>query len=482
MAVELPGYFYDTEKRRYFKITNSINASTELSGNKYSRDVLNNVKVNLLGQQSKKAYTDPYKIQDEYLKDRSIRYMVDNNVVSKGQIFKQSESSASIVSTNNITFPYSDKIIAAQDVNYIEDGLHRTKTLYITSAGQILETRIDSPPNTAILLFRPEDTEESTIDLANFEVSQYYLGLVLVHMVGSHGKNILFWSVQNRNETINFRSKVIENKYMTYVTLLDPNHIFYLLGNKLHFVSSENFSFDNKLILYPKERSYWRLKGQITCVKFNPIDNETYRIYAGSRNGILTSFIFSVKYGVMPKSVQTWDRPGNLITIVSMLSTNIDGIIFVSGLTNKKDHSQTIIALNTKSLLPNLTHMLTLKSHFRNVTQSTEIFLLNQHENILLYGCKRGVRVEPDFEIFKLDSNSPINDKSHHILPNLKFSSLLDKKYFTSPLELIQIVGEIGEQNVKKNIDDRIFIKRLLIKVFAKVSHHNQTCMIIVKL
>lgn len=269
---------------------------------------------------------------------------------------------------------------------------------------------------------------------------------------------------------------------MTYVTLLDPNHIFYLLGNKLHFVSSENFSFDNKLTLYPKERSYWRLKGQITCVKFNPIDNETYRIYAGSRNGILTSFIFSVKYGVMPKSVQTWDRPGNLITIVSMLSTNIDGIIFVSGLTNKKDHSQTIIALNTKSLLPNLTHMLTLKSHFRNVTQSTEIFLLNQHENILLYGCKRGVRVEPDFEIFKLDSNSPINDKSHHILPNLKFSSLLDKKYFTSPFELIQIVGEIGEQNVKKNIDDRIFIKRLLIKVFAKVSHHNQTCMIIVKL
>lgn len=198
MAVELPGYFYDTEKRRYFKITNSINASIELSGNKYSRDVLNNVKVNLLGQQSKKAYTDPYKIQDEYLKDRSIRYMVDNNVLSKGQIFKQSESSASIVSTNNITFPYSDKIIAAQDVNYIEDGLHRTKTLYITSAGQILETRIDSPPNTAILLFRPEDTEESTIDLANFEVSQYYLGLVLVHMVGSHGK--IFYSGLCRTE------------------------------------------------------------------------------------------------------------------------------------------------------------------------------------------------------------------------------------------------------------------------------------------
>lgn len=404
-TIELPGYYFDPDKKRYFKITTN-RTSSDNDGGRFNRDSIRKHDRQQEYEKALENYQEKYEEVQNFKIVRSIslqerRKTTNREGYSESFMTDGQQREMIAVTSEEIAFPYIEDVIAFKRAHIKEDTRNRTLTRYITKNGQVLETDEDSPPNTVKVLYRIDDiTDNDLIELIKIQKISNK-GNLLIHMRRNETTHIfLTCSYQNQTSIITVYKKkninisdslCVDGKFLVfasdskiYVDLLDP---------------SQRSHFPNKM--FPL---IFKSKSQITSITSCKINSRKTRIYAATRHGQLISFVFDVNSGEQFQQERSVQSPGGLITIVSLRAGSTDGIVYISGLESKREY-QTIVAFNILSLLSTTSTLLKLHSRFRNITMEKELFQLSAKSNMIYYGTINAISNATDFELFFLSKS-----------------------------------------------------------------------------
>lgn len=403
MVVQLPGYYFDTEKKRYFKITTTRSTNDNPAEN-FNREAIRKKDRQQEYENLLQSYQQRYEQVQNINLSRSISLLERRKTTNREGLpenFMDNDHYLEMISVakEEHNFPYIADVLALKKISVRQDGVSRTFTRYITKSGQVLETNDNSPADSVKVIYKIDDlAENELIELINFQPFAEDEKNLFIHLRRNETTHI-FLTCNLQNSTSIVTEYKRRNINISASLLVDGKFLIFLSENKIYidFLDTLRRS-DFPLKKFPL---VYGTTSQLTSIATFKINDEKIRIYGSTRDGQLISFVLDVKSSMHIQKERQFQSPGGLITIVSLRSGLSDGVVFVSGLENKNSN-QTIIAFNVLSLLSTTSTLLKVHSQFQNLTTEKEIFYVCTKSCWIFYGTLGGLNNLANFELYSI--------------------------------------------------------------------------------
>ncbi|KAL3234995.1 hypothetical protein RNJ44_02783 [Nakaseomyces bracarensis] len=458
MVVELPGYYFDPDKKRYFKITTK-RSSKDSDNDKFNRETIKRHNRLLEHEKLLGKYQSKYEALQKHEITRQISLPERRKTTNKfgpSENYMDIESQLKMmdISQTELNFPYAEDILAFKRIEVKLDNETQKLTRYITKSGQILENHDSSPRNSVKVIYRADAVSNNElIELISLRNLSRNEEDIFIHLRRNSMANLfLICTYQNSTSTVTEYRR--DNINITDSLSIGTNFLVFSSENKL-YIDTLDVSLRKR---FPTKKFpiIYKTDSQITSIAAYEMNSNKSRIYFATRDAHLYTFVFDLNYKSPFHYEKRVKSPGGLITIVSLKSSISEGLVYISGLEDKH-RNQTIIIYNVLSLLSSTSLILKMHSQFQNLTMEKELFCVCDSSARMFYGSLSGISNEADFEIFILP-NSVTNSgifEAPMLLAAFKYSALIKHSFPSKTFGLINISTIKGKNITEPPVSDR---------------------------
>lgn len=472
---ELPGFYYDPQRKKYFPLTKGIEQH-------FKRQ-----KVNATEKDELLYYWDNcFKLYEDYALDPTIDCEFtaqELNIITNIRQLKV----GGVQPINELDITQADLIHDGHRVQLLDTLIHYAGTLVWLplSDGRILQYCKKKHENKWTISNLQNSPISFTESSFNYRYEQFTVikstfanGSIFIHYkimkIKQDINNPDLLPVNNDSERYLFQYFKVSNGVDEQLTAdnQNPNLICFVQLEPYQYsnVNATVFSSNGPLIAIGKNLKVfaWNVanksfyikvsrKSDITALEEYHVNNISRYVYCGCRNGYLYSIPFSQDSyaSSLPESrrMQCYKNIRNISSIISLKSFK-DGRLLLSSI-KRGMSSQYLFIIDTLHLesMHNCEKIpaIILKTNFNNMTKETEHLSISEDQQYVCYG--KG----DDFEIFSLRHRVYNNDESYTCYPFATFKDYIrnDKLVDLSKYRLVKLTfSEIDKEHDEIYIDN----------------------------
>ncbi|CAI6655780.1 ANL_collapsed_G0018390.mRNA.1.CDS.1 [Saccharomyces cerevisiae] len=457
MTPNLPGFYYDRERRRYFRISENQSISTTGTTNQYRKD---NIKRQCVEENYDKKFSMIKKKRQQTLQkyklsllnplERAFRplsyekYMIGLNMQYASHSLTEGHHSHSSANVKSLNFPHRIQIGSEPTDVFKTMKLERT-------------VAIEEGPSH--YFYHNVNTRSNVHTFAIFIQDFSSLKLLKIRQV-----------------------KLKEN-CQVHDSLVVGDTLIITVNYRCHFYDLIPETFPNPYIFSPAKSSRkHKSRSDITSLSFclqedalSPLKKtNTGVFYLGYRNGDSMAIVFTnitnmtlqySKTNGMASESRNQPIRNSPKSVVSIKALNNKGLMLISGMADKEDVQQLVIADTFLEDILTEIPVVSFKTKFLNVTKDTEILEISDDGRYFIYGSTSARDGKGDFEVFcttlsgNLDYEKseggnitlyPIGGmKNYCRLENFQFESIHLHSAFIPPryVKLFDAVEPLGEES-----------------------------------
>lgn len=431
MPANLPGFYYDEERGRYFRISSTTERVTDPS---YNVQAIKKRKLKQKNEtHSKTLAEERYKILQKYvfqLADPFQRAFGDLGAarfVSGLRIEDHIHMDTNAYQTTiNRTFGTSEqhhrissKIIcdkcSPEGVSLIFSTDNGSLQRY--SQGRVTHDIMSRDGPTDSRLFEIESTVSSTTEINesfNYNTiklvqNQQPFGGIYFHAQKAHSNTHIFVHLEHNLSSKKVRVLNLKLREHLYDSADLGEHFVVAVNSQLRIYSWKGRSGEQSIY---SQQLDGKNNSDILCLAINISTLAPITLYAGCRDGSIYSI--SLKSGFKPdsSSLSRYKLP-SVRSIVSIKATDIPGIIFVSAVSK---HFQALYMIDLM-LDSRDCRIATFKTTFSNLTREQEFFEVTSDGHYFFYGSSIARDGKGDIEVFSSQLSDNLryerNEDSH---------------------------------------------------------------------
>lgn len=453
MNREIPGYYFDESRNRYFPLSfKRIGKSTSQCVDEQN-DLLNH--ENKLKERSKRLKLiqntssilhDPllrafgYRGARNIFNDEFLGAICMHEIIKVHRVNELEFAQNMIV--NEPPFCYDSKIALHNIFPVLANQPDKFESFMILQDGSLIH--VNKVDHTEIYSYRtlvkiPSKKKDEEYELHQFLLDESVSISFYYHVASKNNRSHWFIQQQNVNQSNNILQisniNLHNSEQIKHSLSLGKDGFVIALGDKLKFFSWENKdgNVESSFLYAPRKQA---IKSHITSLSLYSTDLKFYYLYVGYRDG---SSNYVTMKGAKPFDSSPITRFNNLRSIVSMKPLNREGVVLISGIPNSGQHQVLMIC----DLLSNYPSVY-LDTKFINLTTQTEILDVSKDGKIVCYGSKNRLDGLEDFELYYIHSAGNLDNhqnksstkplKLAKFKPIIEFSSLIAKelKYNTN--------------------------------------------------
>ncbi|QHS73167.1 uncharacterized protein SPAR_G00770 [Saccharomyces paradoxus] len=451
MVPNLPGFYYDRERRRYFRISENRSIPTPGTTSQYSKDNIKRQSVQarydkelFIIKRKRQQTLQKYKISLLNPLERAFRPLpYEKYIIGLGMQYafhshSEGHNSHRSITTKSLNVPNIMQIGVL--ANYIllvtQEGSYQNKLAFATSKGYIVGfSSLDncSEENffigfsmaefNPVLKYKSEPTDLfKTMKLERTIAAKEGPSHYFYHNINSRS-NVhtfaIFMQDPSSLKLLKVRQVKLKENCQVHDSLVVGDTLIVTVNDCCHFYDFVPETFPNPYVFFPGRSSRKSKKrSDITSLSFRlqgdallpPKKSNSAVFYIGYRNGDSMAMTFSnitnmtllqcLRTNDMTLKRQNQPIRSFLKSIVSIKALNNKGLIIMSGMAEKEDVQQLIIAdtflEDTLAEKP----VISFKTKFLNVTKDTEIFEVSDDGRYFIYGSTSARNGKGDFEVF----------------------------------------------------------------------------------
>lgn len=441
MAAELPGFYYDTERKRYFPL-GGAGRRTE------SQALFKKQKVEQLDTNDKLKNilcAKEYEVYLRKLHDPLQRVQMGNS--------RKNTETLRMMKLNNLP---------SQEIQSPLSRKQKIKKFHFLSIDEtIIENKALIINETALLLtnrgrvFSYKYHESSAVPNFVYTIpneKQYLVGCksfmntdtgVYIHFTYLHDSSSVFLLLKNIDPSENLTSTFNLPKNGGFRNTINVSvniGLFCILvsGNSFFIYSWETKKLSNKKTITIQNNS----QSDILSISTYQIDKSHTRIYFGCRNGNILTRVLNHDNILQDISKEFHlFRIQNIRSIVSLHAGRSDGIVFVSALSEKEYRDDSpyyntvlmidLLRYNEKSKNIKREDLILFQTKLQNLTDGSELFTKSDDDRFIIYGTENNVSAHNNsLELFSTYASDNIlsielrGEKQQNIASNISYLPL----------------------------------------------------------
>lgn len=453
MAPNLPGFYYDEERRRYFRISDDRTVRVAGSTSQYSKDnikrqsiqagydkqysviknkrlrALENYRASLLNPLERAFRSPSYKKPNDGLKlqDAFISW-------SKGNV-----QSHRPVSTKLLDFP--NRMLIGVLTNHIllvtKEGCFQDKIAFSTTKGYVagFSSLNDYSQERFFVTFSMVEFDSElkykseltdmfkTLKLDRIDTTEEGLGRYLYHNINMRSNVhtfVIFVQGIFSPQVLKVRQVKLKENDRVHDSLVMGDTLVISVNDSLHFYTLVPEVLPKPFVFFPVQGSgKSKNRSDITSLSFSLQEgastshskkkSNSGALYIGFRSGdAVVTLVKDIGSTAMLQSFKVNEKTKRkslfngtpLKSIVSMRPLNKKGLIVISGM-GEKESAQRLVVVDTflKDTLAKKS-VVSFRTKFLNVTKDTELFKVSDDGRYFIYGSTSARDGKGDFEVF----------------------------------------------------------------------------------
>lgn len=450
MTPNLPGFYYDRERRRYFRISENQSISTTGTTNQYRKD---NIKRQCVEENYDKKFSMIKKKRQQTLQkyklsllnplERAFRplsyekYMIGLNMQYASHSLTEGHHSHSSANVKSLNFPHRIQIgVLANCILLVtQEGCFHSKLVFATNKGYVAGfSSLDNFPEenfftgfsmaelNPMLKYKSEPTDvfktmklERTVAIKEGPSHYFY------HNVNTRS-NVHTFAIFIQDfsslKLLKIRQVKLKENCQVHDSLVVGDTLIITVNYRCHFYDLIPETFPNPYIFSPAKSSRkHKSRSDITSLSFclqedalSPLKKtNTGVFYLGYRNGDSMAIVFTnitnmtlqySKTNGMASESRNQPIRNSPKSVVSIKALNNKGLMLISGMADKEDVQQLVIADTFLEDILTEIPVVSFKTKFLNVTKDTEILEISDDGRYFIYGSTSARDGKGDFEVF----------------------------------------------------------------------------------
>ncbi|KOG99350.1 uncharacterized protein DI49_1800 [Saccharomyces eubayanus] len=453
MAPNLPGFYYDEERRRYFRISDNRTVSIAGSASQYSKESIKRQSVQagydkqyLVIKNKRRQTLENYRASLLNPLERAFRsssYKKHNDGLKLQDAFaswsKDSVQSHRPVSAELLNFP--NRMLIGALANHIllitKEGYFQDKIAFSTTRGYVagFSSLNDYSQERffvtfSMIEFNPELKYKSeltdvfkTLKLERIDTTKEGLSRYLYHNINSRSNVhtfVIFIQGVLSPQVFKVRQVKLKENDRVHDSLVVGDTLVISVNDSLHFYNLVPEVLPKPFIFFPVQGSgKSKNRSDITSLSFclqevastsRSKKPKSGALYMGFRSGnAAVTVVKDIEYTAMLQSFKVNAKEAKrkslfidtaLKSVVSIRSLNKKGLIIISGMADK-ENAQRLVIVDT-FLEDTLTKksVVSFRTKFLNVTKDTELFKVSGDGHYFIYGSTSARDGKGDFEVF----------------------------------------------------------------------------------